>query len=33
MPYLINGLKNCPEGITEFAQPIVVNILDSLNDG
>ena len=33
MPYLINGLKNCPEGIAKFAQPIVVNILDSLNDG
>ena len=32
MPSLINGLKNCPEGIVKFAQPIVVTILDCLND-
>lgn len=31
MPSVINGLKNCPEGVTKFAQPIVVAILDCLN--
>jgi hypothetical protein len=33
MPSLINGLKNCPEGVTKFALPIVTSILDCLNDG
>jgi hypothetical protein len=33
MPSLVNGLKNCPEGIAKFAQPIVAATLDCLNDG
>lgn len=33
MPSLINGLKNCPEGINKFAQPIVAATLDCLGDG
>lgn len=33
MPSLIYGLKNCPEGIAKFAQPIVTATLDCLGDG
>lgn len=32
MPSLINGLKNCPEGVAKFALPIVNVTLDCLND-
>ena len=33
MPSLIYGLKNCPEGIVKFAQPIVTATLECLGDG
>lgn len=33
MPSLVNGLKNCPEGVGKFALPIVMATLDCLNDG